>query len=216
MIVGGYHEWNNEVHGHTPSFLMMLNVLLNLIEYWLIIRQQPKAARMCGLGGKLIIAQSIPHRSFSFVLLNLIQWKARTLRADSPAASNSFLQNPYYFMYASSALLDSDNELHALKDGKTRCTTGSVVSSCYHLKDLENNGQALLTRLRFHPVIRYPAATVTPPARFLHPHNPPNPYRSHNHTDGPRGSAKGHFARTLCWVTLKVCPSHTPHSLQSS
>ncbi|KAF9513928.1 hypothetical protein BS47DRAFT_1392827 [Hydnum rufescens UP504] len=46
-------------------------------------------------------------------------------------------------------------------------------------------------------------STVTPPACFLHPHNPPNPYRSHHHTDGPRGSVKGHFARTLRWVTLK-------------
>ncbi|KAI6149220.1 hypothetical protein BKA82DRAFT_27151 [Pisolithus tinctorius] len=29
-------------------------------------------------------------------------------------------------------------ELHWLKDGKTRCTTGSVVSSLYHFKDTEN------------------------------------------------------------------------------
>lgn len=27
-----------------------------------------------------------------------------------------------------------------LQDGKTRCTTGSVVSSLYHLKDSENDG----------------------------------------------------------------------------
>lgn len=26
----------------------------------------------------------------------------------------------------------------AIQDGKTRCTTGSVVSSLYHLKDSEN------------------------------------------------------------------------------
>ncbi|KAF9516766.1 hypothetical protein BS47DRAFT_1340396, partial [Hydnum rufescens UP504] len=64
----------------------------------------------------------------------------------------------------------------------------------------------------FHPVIRYPSATVTPLARFLHPRNPPNPSRSHNHTEGPRGSAKGYFARTLRRVTLKVCPLHTPRS----
>lgn len=73
--------------------------------------------------------------------------------------SNSFLQNPYYFMFASLAKPDEDIELHWLKvclvldipssslqrfltpqdqDGKTRCTTGSVVSSLYHLKDSEN------------------------------------------------------------------------------
>lgn len=59
----------------------------------------------------------------------------------SPSSSQSFLQNPYYFMFASLASPDSDEELHLLKDGKTRCTTGSVVSSLYHLKDSENNGQ---------------------------------------------------------------------------
>jgi len=53
----------------------------------------------------------------------------------------SYLQNPYYFMFASLASPDSDEELHLLKDGKTRCTTGSVVSSLYHLKDSENGGQ---------------------------------------------------------------------------
>lgn len=59
-------------------------------------------------------------------------------------------------MFASLASVDTDDELHLLKDGKvscysvappvanpvqTRCTTGSVVSSLYHLKDSENNGQ---------------------------------------------------------------------------
>jgi len=56
------------------------------------------------------------------------------------AASQSFLQNPYYFMFASLAKPDEDVELHWLKDGKTRCTTGSVVSSLYHLKDAEAGG----------------------------------------------------------------------------
>lgn len=44
-------------------------------------------------------------------------------------------------MFASLASPDTDDELHLLKDGKTRCTTGSVVSSLYHLKDSENGGQ---------------------------------------------------------------------------
>lgn len=54
--------------------------------------------------------------------------------------NQSFLQNPYYFMYASLASPERDEELHLLKDGKTRCTTGSVVSSLYHLKDPEADG----------------------------------------------------------------------------
>ncbi|KAI9490381.1 velvet factor, partial [Zychaea mexicana] len=34
---------------------------------------------------------------------------------------------------------DLDEELHLLRDGKTRSTTGSVVSSLYHLKDIDNS-----------------------------------------------------------------------------
>jgi hypothetical protein len=41
-------------------------------------------------------------------------------------------------MYASLCASDSDNELHILKDGKTRATTGSIVSSLYRLKDIDN------------------------------------------------------------------------------
>ena len=66
---------------------------------------------------------------------------ARTTHVYSSSQYNqSFLQNPYYFMYASLASPDRDEELHLLKDGKTRCTTGSVVSSLYHLKDPEADG----------------------------------------------------------------------------
>ncbi|CCM04097.1 uncharacterized protein FIBRA_06256 [Fibroporia radiculosa] len=61
--------------------------------------------------------------------------------AAASLASQSFLQNPYYFMFASLAKPDEDVELHWLKDGKTRCTTGSVVSSLYHLKDAEAGGE---------------------------------------------------------------------------
>lgn len=61
------------------------------------------------------------------------------INADKEASA--FLQNPYYFMFASLAAPDSDEELHLLKDGKTRYTTGSVVSSLYHLKDHENGGK---------------------------------------------------------------------------
>lgn len=61
-------------------------------------------------------------------------------------------------MFASLAKPDDDAELHwlkvlyisylsilscllSIKDGKTRCTTGSVVSSLYHLKDTENRNE---------------------------------------------------------------------------
>ncbi|KAF0373780.1 velvet factor-domain-containing protein [Gigaspora margarita] len=52
---------------------------------------------------------------------------------------SSFLQNPYFFMYASLVAPDTNEELHLLRDGKTRSTTGSVVSSLYHLKDVDNS-----------------------------------------------------------------------------
>ncbi|KAL0564460.1 velum formation-related protein, partial [Marasmius crinis-equi] len=57
------------------------------------------------------------------------------------AHSSTYLQNPYYFMFASLAKPDDDVELHWLKDGRTRCTTGSVVSSLYHLKDPQRNNE---------------------------------------------------------------------------
>ncbi|KAJ3153318.1 hypothetical protein HDU86_005273 [Geranomyces michiganensis] len=55
---------------------------------------------------------------------------------------NSYLYNPYYFMYASLIAPESEEELHLLRDGKTRSTTGSIVSSLYRLKDLDNKDGA--------------------------------------------------------------------------
>lgn len=45
-------------------------------------------------------------------------------------------------MYASILATDSDTELHLLRDGKTRSTAGSIVSSLYHLKDTEGKNGA--------------------------------------------------------------------------
>ncbi|KAI8898307.1 velvet factor-domain-containing protein [Globomyces pollinis-pini] len=45
-------------------------------------------------------------------------------------------------MYASIIDLESDHELHLLRDGKTRSTAGSIVSSLYHLKDTEGKSGA--------------------------------------------------------------------------
>ncbi|KAG6327808.1 hypothetical protein ID866_11281 [Astraeus odoratus] len=44
-------------------------------------------------------------------------------------------------MFANLAKPDDDIELHWLKDGKMRCTTGSVVSSLYHLNNTENRNE---------------------------------------------------------------------------
>ncbi|THH03701.1 hypothetical protein EW145_g6080, partial [Phellinidium pouzarii] len=110
-------------------------------EYELIVRQEPKQARMCGVGTK---ADRRPIDPPPVVQLRVVDKGAS--RSSSPDEhsnhyNQSFLQNPYYFMYASLASPERDEELHLLKDGKTRCTTGSVVSSLYHLKDPEADGE---------------------------------------------------------------------------
>ncbi|KAF8624058.1 hypothetical protein AX15_006073 [Amanita polypyramis BW_CC] len=131
------------------------------LEYELVVRQEPKQARMCGVGGK---ADRRPIDPPPIVQLRVIDPNARSSPrrrrssasgsdTESPSHSDpsnsrdavsyaqSYLQNPYYFMFASLAKPDDDAELHWLKDGRTRCTTGSVVSSLYHLKDPQNNNE---------------------------------------------------------------------------
>ncbi|KAI9209008.1 uncharacterized protein BJ171DRAFT_419202, partial [Polychytrium aggregatum] len=56
---------------------------------------------------------------------------------DPPPIIVTHTYNPYHFMYGSLVSADSDEELHLLRDGKTRSTTGSIVSSLYRLKDLD-------------------------------------------------------------------------------
>ncbi|KAI9300118.1 velvet factor-domain-containing protein [Cunninghamella echinulata] len=99
------------------------------IEFHLSLRQQPKQSRMCGVGEK---ADRRPIDPPPIVQLRVIDPSL------SPLETNAYLQNPYYFMYASLMAADLDEEVHLLRDGKTRSTTGSVVSSLYHLKDTDN------------------------------------------------------------------------------
>ncbi|KAI8364222.1 velvet factor-domain-containing protein [Blakeslea trispora] len=99
------------------------------IDYQLTLRQQPKQSRMCGVGEK---ADRRPIDPPPIVQLKVIDPSL------PPSERDAYLQNPYYFMYASLMAADLDEELHLLRDGKTRSTTGSVVSSLYHLKDIDN------------------------------------------------------------------------------
>ncbi|KAI9260605.1 velvet factor-domain-containing protein [Phascolomyces articulosus] len=100
------------------------------IEYQLKLRQQPKQSRMCGVGEKADRRPIDPPP--------IVQLKVNDPNLSTTDRS-SYLQNPYYFMYASLMAADLDEELHLLRDGKTRSTTGSVVSSLYHLKDIDNS-----------------------------------------------------------------------------
>jgi len=45
-------------------------------------------------------------------------------------------------MYASLIAEKTDEEIHLLRDGKTRSTTGSIVSSLYRLKDVDSTDGA--------------------------------------------------------------------------
>jgi hypothetical protein len=61
-------------------------------------------------------------------------------QSSSPASSfdsppPSFQPSPYFFMFAALVAPQTEHEMHLLKDGKTRTTVGSVVSSLYTLKD---------------------------------------------------------------------------------
>ncbi|EKM76255.1 hypothetical protein AGABI1DRAFT_144390 [Agaricus bisporus var. burnettii JB137-S8] len=124
-------------------------------DYDLVVRQEPKQARMCGVGGK---ADRRPIDPPPIVQLRVIDRALSSAHISPPASpppshypdgpppdpaayAQSYLQNPYYFMFASLAKPDDDAELHWLKDGRTRCTTGSVVSSLYHLKDPQHHNE---------------------------------------------------------------------------
>lgn len=182
-VLGMPPRWNPYAHG--PPFIIPMHR-----EYELTVRQEPKQARMCGVGGK---ADRRPIDPPPIVQLRVIDPAQRNRnivanpnrdervgspdrgsatptpgasgRPNSPSTStghtgdsaaqespgsssdavtnyaDSYLQNPYYFMFASLAKPDDDAELHWLKDGRTRCTTGSVVSSLYHLKDPQNQNE---------------------------------------------------------------------------
>ncbi|KAF8214577.1 hypothetical protein K438DRAFT_1749676 [Mycena galopus ATCC 62051] len=76
-------------------------------QYELTIRQEPKQARICGIDGK----------------------DSADADSDDPPYTNLTSYVQYYFMFALLAKPDDVTELHWLKDGRTRCTTGSGVRS---------------------------------------------------------------------------------------
>lgn len=109
-------------------------------EYELTVRQEPKQARMCGVGGMnnksqisiinptclilpYYLADRRPIDPPPIIQLRVIDPQTRQppsparLDADEsdPSYAHSFLQNPYYFMFASLAKPDDDTELHWLK-----------------------------------------------------------------------------------------------------
>ncbi|KAF8214486.1 velvet factor-domain-containing protein [Mycena galopus ATCC 62051] len=132
----------------------------NRLQYELPIWQEPKQARMCGIGGKadrgpIDLPVIVQLRAVDSAASSSSSHPTSSEGPSSPSRENGpqdsahfFLRNPYYFMFSLLAKPDDETELHWLKDGYTRCTTGSVVSSLYTLKDptapgaSTNNGDA--------------------------------------------------------------------------
>eukprot|EP00158_Paraphelidium_tribonemae_P001552 Partr_v1_DN24536_c0_g1_i4_m19613 putative Velvet factor len=105
-------------------------------QHQLLIRQQPKHSRMCGYGDKVDRRPIDPPP--------IIQLISPGSLSTSSSSSRSGLEslNPYYFMYASLCTASTHEEIHILEDGRTRSSTGSVVSSLYRLRDLDNSESA--------------------------------------------------------------------------
>lgn len=53
--------------------------------------------------------------------------------------SDDFLQNPYFFLYATLVDASGDTDLHFVNGNLT--TAGTVVQSLHRLKDLDNTGK---------------------------------------------------------------------------
>ncbi|WVQ97514.1 hypothetical protein IAU59_004628 [Kwoniella sp. CBS 9459] len=123
-----------------------------LRRYEMKMRQQPVQARMCGVGEK---SDRRPVDPTPIIQLKVIDGNGEDITPTDPRARNSlrrsspgpngmtFMQNPYYFLFACLVGGDEqDDELHVIDDGKTRFLTGTPVSSLYHLKDLDNSDAA--------------------------------------------------------------------------
>ncbi|KAJ3352584.1 hypothetical protein HDU83_007891 [Entophlyctis luteolus] len=92
----------------------------------LVMRQHPRLSRSCGYGEK---AERRPIDPPPVIQLEITSHEG---------SDHLHLYNPYYFMYASLIDCDTDEEVNILHDGKTRSMTGSIVSSLYRLRDLDN------------------------------------------------------------------------------
>ncbi|OCF33977.1 hypothetical protein I316_04323 [Kwoniella heveanensis BCC8398] len=123
-----------------------------LRRYEMKMRQQPVQARMCGVGEK---SDRRPVDPTPIIQLKVIDGDGEDITPTDPRARSSlhrpspgpngmtFMQNPYYFLFACLVGGDEqDDELHVIDDGKTRFLTGTPVSSLYHLKDLDNSDAA--------------------------------------------------------------------------
>ncbi|KAG1055165.1 hypothetical protein G6F43_002855 [Rhizopus delemar] len=91
--------------------------------YCLTVRQQPSKARLCSFKEKVDRRPIDPPP-----IIELL----------SNSSNDDFLQNPYFFLYATLTDASGEVDLHFINGNKT--TAGSVVQSLHKLKDLDNSG----------------------------------------------------------------------------
>lgn len=125
----------------SPFFF--LSFIVSRSDYKLVVRQQPKHSRMCGFAEKVDRRPIDPPPIVQLFVRDPTQLNPKWVLFESnfdfiENDDRTFLCNPYYFMYSSLVGVYSDEEMHLLRDGKTRSTTGSTVSSLYRLKDVDN------------------------------------------------------------------------------
>jgi len=176
--------------------------------YELVMRQEPKQARMCGVGGKGALRRSLlriddgsnasltadrrPIDPPPIVQLRVIdpaaQQAAGVRRRDSSAVSDpsspalsssstarphsdednsvahsqSFLQNPYYFMFACLARPDDDAELHWLKV----CAFSHLPAALTRVSPRTVARDAQLDRLYRLCIISRTPTTITKAGRY--------------------------------------------------
>ena len=64
-----------------------------------------------------------------------------TFSTKKKSISDDFLQNPYFFLYATLTDASGESDLHFVNGN--RSTAGTVVQSLHRLKDIDNTGISL-------------------------------------------------------------------------
>ncbi|KAI9226588.1 MAG: velvet factor, partial [Piptocephalis tieghemiana] len=92
----------------------------------LVIRQQPRQARLCSFKEKVDRRPIDPPPIIQIVSDDSV----------SEGHTQHFLQSPYYFMFASLVTPDTMEEINFINENRT--TAGTVVQSLFRLKDIDN------------------------------------------------------------------------------
>ncbi|KAI8373871.1 velvet factor-domain-containing protein [Blakeslea trispora] len=92
--------------------------------YKLIVRQQPCKARLCSFKEKVDRRPIDPPPIIQLLSMNQVD--------------DDYLQNPYFFLYATLTDAHGEIDLHFVNGNRT--TAGTVVQSLHRLKDFDNTG----------------------------------------------------------------------------